>query len=180
MPSIAGHALGRQDLDLSRSSSGFSRSSTTRSSSSKAGLDPEHPPKTWADFIAACEKIKAAGIQPIVLGLKDGFGGEITGVGLQSQVYTIPELSQMVIDGDFTSDKWKSWITKLAELKPYYNDDTNSTLLADGLARFQEGEAAMVFASPGYLQTIKSMIEAGKNVGVMKVPSFSETGLGDI
>ena len=80
----------------------------------------------------------------------------------------------MVIDGDFTSDKWKSWIKKLVELKPYFNDDTNSTLLADGLARFQEGEAAMVFASPGYLQTIKAMTEAGKNVGVMKVPSFAE------
>ena len=109
-----------------------------------------------------------------MLGLKDGFGGEITGVGLQSQVYTIPEFLQMVIDGDFTSDKWKSWIKKLVELKPYFNDDTNSTLLADGLARFQEGEAAMVFASPGYLQTIKAMIEAGKNVGVMKVPNFAE------
>jgi ABC-type glycerol-3-phosphate transport system substrate-binding protein len=140
----------------------------------KVGLDPEQPPKTWADFLAACEKIKAAGITPIVLGLKDGFGGEITGVGLQSQVYTIPEFIQMVIDGDFTSDKWKSWIKKLVELKPYFNDDTNSTLLADGLARFQEGEAAMVFASPGYLQTSKTMTEDGKKVGVMKVPSFAE------
>ena len=26
----------------------------------------------------------------------------------------------------------------------------------------------MVFASPGYLQTIKAMNEAGKNIGVMK------------
>ena len=42
--------------------------------------------------------------------LKDGFGGEITGVGLQSKVYSIPEFLQMVIDGDFTSEKWKSWM----------------------------------------------------------------------
>lgn len=146
----------------------------------QAGLDPEQPPKTWADFIAACEKLKAAGITPLVLGLKDGFGGEISGVGLQSQVYTIPEFLQMVIDGDFASDRWKSWIKKLVELKPYYNDDTNSTLLADGLGRFQQGEAGMVFASPGYLQTIKAMVDAGKSVGVMKVPSFSDAGLDDI
>ena len=51
----------------------------------------------------------------------------------------------MVIDGDFNSDKWKSWITKLAELKPFYNADTNSILLADGLAQFEDGQAAMVF-----------------------------------
>jgi multiple sugar transport system substrate-binding protein len=118
----------------------------------KAGLDAENPPTTWPDFLAALEKLKASGTTPIVLGLKDGFGGEITGVGLQSQVFTIPQFLQMVIDGDFTSAQWKSWLTKLTELKPYYNDDTNSTLLADGLARFQEESAAMVFASPGYLQ----------------------------
>jgi raffinose/stachyose/melibiose transport system substrate-binding protein len=144
----------------------------------KAGLDPDKPPTTWPDFLAALQKIKDSGTTPIVLGLKDGFGGEITGVGLQSQVLTTPQFLQMVIDGDFKSDLWKSWLKRLVELKPFYNDDTNSTLLADGLARFQEGEAAMVFASPGYLQTIKAMTEAGKSVGVMKVPSFSETGLG--
>lgn len=143
----------------------------------KAGLDPDNPPTTWPDFMAALQKLKASGTTPIVLGLKDGFGGEITGVGLQSKVFTIPQFLQMVIDGDFTSEKWKSWIQKLVELKPYFNDDTNSTLLADGLARFQEGEAAMVFASPGYLQTVKAMTEAGAHVGVMKIPNFSDSGL---
>ncbi|MFO1038177.1 MAG: extracellular solute-binding protein [Geminicoccaceae bacterium] len=145
----------------------------------QAGLDPEKPPTTWAEFLAAAEKLKAAGITPIVVGLKDGFGGEITGVGLQSQVFTIPDLIEMVIGGDFTGPEWKSWLTKLTELKPYYNQDTNSILLADGLAQFEDGQAGMVFASPGYLQMIKSMFEAGKDVGVMKVPSFSEKGLGD-
>jgi multiple sugar transport system substrate-binding protein len=138
----------------------------------KAGLDPDKPPTTWPDFLAALEKLKASGTTPIVLGLRDGFGGEISGVGLQSKIYSVPELLQMVIDGDFNSDKWKSWLKRLAELKPYYNDDTNSTLLADGLARFQQGEAAMVFGSPGYLQTVKAMLDAGASVGVMKVPSF--------
>ena len=47
----------------------------------KAGLDPSKPPTTWAAFIAACKKLKAAGVQPIVLGLKDGFGGEMDIVG---------------------------------------------------------------------------------------------------
>jgi ABC-type glycerol-3-phosphate transport system substrate-binding protein len=145
----------------------------------QVGLDPENPPATWADFIAAADKIKAAGITPVVIGLKDGFGGEIASVGLQHQLYTVPELIQMVIDGDFTDDKWTSWIEKVVELKPYVNDDANSTLLADGLNRFEAGEAAMVIASPGYLQTLKSMIDAGKNPGVMKVPNFSGVELGN-
>ena len=145
----------------------------------KAGLDPDNPPKSWDEFVAACKKLKDAGIAPLALGLKDGFGGEISGVGLQSQVFTVPEFLQMVIDGDFTGDNWKSWLNKLAELKPYYNEDTNSLLLADGLARVQDGEAAMVFASPGYLQMIAAMYDAGKHPGVMKVPQFNEHGRGD-
>ena len=144
----------------------------------QAGLDPENPPKTWDEFIAASEKLKAAGILPVVIGLKDGFGGEIAGVGLQHQLYTVPDMISMVIDGDFTDEKWTSWIQKVVEMKPYVNNDANSTLLADALARFEAGEAGMVIASPGYLQTLKSMIEAGKNPGVMKVPNFSGLDLG--
>ncbi len=34
----------------------------------KAGLDPEKAPKTGAEFLAACEKLKAAGIVPIMAG----------------------------------------------------------------------------------------------------------------
>ena len=34
----------------------------------KAGLDPEKAPKSAADFLAACEKLKAAGIVPITTG----------------------------------------------------------------------------------------------------------------
>ncbi|HEX3047530.1 MAG TPA: ABC transporter substrate-binding protein, partial [Bacillota bacterium] len=37
----------------------------------KAGLDPNTPPKDWNSFLAACEKLKAAGIVPIGGGLRD-------------------------------------------------------------------------------------------------------------
>ncbi|MFH0940467.1 MAG: extracellular solute-binding protein [Candidatus Omnitrophota bacterium] len=35
---------------------------------SKAGLDPDKPPATWEEFVAACEKLNAAGIQGLVSG----------------------------------------------------------------------------------------------------------------
>jgi multiple sugar transport system substrate-binding protein len=143
----------------------------------QAGLDPDQPPTTWADFMAAAETLKKAGITPIVTGLKDGFGGENLAVALQSQVFAVPDLLKAVIDGDMTSDAWKAWLQKAVEMKPYFNDDTNSILYADGLARFQDGKAAMVFASPGYLQMIVSMNKAGKDIGVMLVPSFGKPDL---
>jgi ABC-type glycerol-3-phosphate transport system substrate-binding protein len=37
----------------------------------KAGLDPNSPPKDWNSFLAACEKLKAAGIVPITSGTRD-------------------------------------------------------------------------------------------------------------
>ena len=42
----------------------------------KAGLDPNNPPKTWAQFLTACKKLKAKGYIPIGGGVKDGFLGE--------------------------------------------------------------------------------------------------------
>lgn len=141
----------------------------------KAGLDADNPPKTWDAFIAAAKALKDAGITPFSLGLKDGFGGEMLAAAFQSQVYSVPELLQMVINGDYTSAKWKSWIAKLAELKPYFNNDTNSINFADGLGRFQEGKAAMVFAAPGFQQTIRDMDKAGNEVTVMKVPVFGDS-----
>jgi raffinose/stachyose/melibiose transport system substrate-binding protein len=41
----------------------------------KAGLDPEKPPATWTDFIAAVKALKAANITPISIGEKDKWPG---------------------------------------------------------------------------------------------------------
>src|SRR5688572_28123505 len=37
----------------------------------EAGLDPENPPATWDEFLAAVEALKAAGITPIAVGAGD-------------------------------------------------------------------------------------------------------------
>jgi raffinose/stachyose/melibiose transport system substrate-binding protein len=142
----------------------------------KAGLNPTKPPTTWAQFLAACKKLKAAGITPIALGLKDGFGGEILGSAtFQKQLFSnYNALVKMVVDGNFTSSFWKSWIQKLVQLKPYFNNDVNSIAFGDGLARFQSGKAAMVFGTPGVQTTIADMTKAGKKISVMKPPVFGK------
>jgi ABC-type glycerol-3-phosphate transport system substrate-binding protein len=147
----------------------------------KAGLDPSKPPTTWAAFIAACKKLKAAGVQPIVLGLKDGFGGEILGSAtFQKQIFTnYNDLIKLTVDGNFGGTAWKSWITRAAELKPYVNNDVNSLNFGDGLGRFQAGKAAMAFGTPGVQQTIISMVKAGTTVGVMKPPVFAKGAYAD-
>ena len=51
----------------------------------KAGLDPENPPSTWAEFMNACEKLKSIGVTPYGLGTKDAWymAWWLDGFGLQ-------------------------------------------------------------------------------------------------
>jgi len=48
----------------------------------KAGLDPDKPPKTWADFLAAVKTLKTAGITPMAIGEKDKWPGHFIWVYL--------------------------------------------------------------------------------------------------
>jgi raffinose/stachyose/melibiose transport system substrate-binding protein len=142
----------------------------------KANLDPSKPPTTAAEFLAACQKLKAAGITPVALGLKDGFGGEILGSAtFQKQLYSnYNDLVKMVVNGNFTSSTWKSWIQRVVDLKPCFNNDVNSITFGDGLGRFQSGKSAMVFGTPGVQATIADMVKAKKQIGVMRPPVFGK------
>jgi raffinose/stachyose/melibiose transport system substrate-binding protein len=148
----------------------------------QAGLDPDAPPATWEEWVAVLEQIKAAGITPLALGLKDGFGGEIAAAGqLEKQWVNEPDdIKQLVIDGDFaTHPGWTGWLEKTFELKPYFNDDANSLTFAEGLALWQNGKTAMVFGAPGVQSVIKAAQDAGTNVGLLKMPPFDDANWAD-
>ena len=146
-----------------------------------AGLDPESPPATWDDFVAAMEKLKASGVTPFALGLKDGFGAEILAAGqLEKQHASAPDdYKQRVIDGDFTAAEWLEWLQKAEEMLPYFNEDANSLGFAEGLALFQNEKAAMVAGAPGIQAVIKAMQDEGKSVGIMKAPAFGSGAWAD-
>jgi len=52
----------------------------------QAGLDPETPPATWAEFLSAVEALKAAGITPIALGEQEKWPGHFWWVYLAMRV----------------------------------------------------------------------------------------------
>ena len=140
----------------------------------KAGVNASKPPLTWSQFVATAAKLKKGGVQPIVTGLKDGWGGENLAVAIQRQVLTEGQLINDVVN-DKLSSGWQTWLTKAMQLKPYFNNDVNSLTYSQGLARFQAGQAAMIFASPGWQQTVISMNKAGHHVGIFKVPIYAHT-----
>ncbi len=147
----------------------------------KAGLDPESPPTTWDAFTEAAKKLKAADITPMVIGLKDGFGGEILGAAtFQKQIFdNFGDLINMTVDGDFTGDAWRSWIERAAELREYVNDDVNSIPFGEGLDAFKAGKGAMVAGTPGVQAMIAEMEKAGEDIGVMKPPVFGDGEFAD-
>ena len=69
----------------------------------KAGLDPNTPPKTWAQFLAACATLKNAGITPITAGWKDGYYAEWWVDVLSAQYMTPAQLASAGVKPNWQS-----------------------------------------------------------------------------
>ncbi len=83
-------------------------------------LDPEAPPKKPGnELLAACEKLKTAGIEPIGGGIQDGYWSEwYISHGLVQNLDTLGEAVQLFIgDKDFREPKYHEHWVKLQELR---------------------------------------------------------------
>jgi raffinose/stachyose/melibiose transport system substrate-binding protein len=140
----------------------------------KAGLDPEAPPKTWDELLAACEKLKTAGIEPLGGGIQDGYWSEwyITH-SLPQQLDSLGEAVELFIgDKDFRDPKYHQHWVKLEELqkKGYLNKDMPSLELYPGIDLVVQGKVAIG-------QTIGTRLPAdskatGGKIGYMTMPVF--------
>jgi ABC-type glycerol-3-phosphate transport system substrate-binding protein len=140
----------------------------------KAGLDPEAPPKTWDELLAACEKLKSAGIEPLGGGIQDGYWSEwyITH-SLPQQLDSLGEAVELFIgDKDFRDPKYHQHWVKLEELKTrgYLNKDMSSLELYPGIDLVVQGKVAIG-------QTIGTRLPAdskatGGKIGYMTMPVF--------
>lgn len=109
------------------------------------------PPKTWTEFLAACAKLKAAGITPIAV----GGGGQDTFASMYSWVGTVgtdvylgdPGFSQEITEGSKKFDdplfvKATDKVAQLAKLG-YLDPKGTSRSYADHEKAFRAGSAAM-------------------------------------
>jgi multiple sugar transport system substrate-binding protein len=134
----------------------------------KAGLDPDNPPRTWAEFEDACAKIKKTGITPIGFGTKDQWAN-----GWLISFYGYPLLDSMedmlrlVSDGTFLQEEWFDIMRKVDNLrkKGYFNEDVSSLDFYPSWDLVPQGEVAMAI-------TVESLIPAwaevmgAENVGI--------------
>jgi raffinose/stachyose/melibiose transport system substrate-binding protein len=105
------------------------------------------PPTTWDELKAACDKLKTAGVTPLVLGAKDGVHPYFMYIGLTSAVLG-PDGFQQVLKGEkkLTDPDLVAATQLLLDLQPYYNPGFEATDYVSGKAIFAQGLGAMMVA----------------------------------
>jgi ABC-type glycerol-3-phosphate transport system substrate-binding protein len=148
-----------------------------------AGVTPPASGRwTWDEFMAACAKLKAAGINPWVEGDKDGYGGAwwFANLGIQSLDST-DDLRQAIIGAkSFTDPHYTGWYQTLDDMvkKGYFNQDSMSMDLSQGAQAFAQGKGAMSFGTDGMVKQALTDLGAA-NVGVMQTPKLGTGKLAD-
>ena len=143
----------------------------------KAGLDPNNPPKTWAQFISACTKLKAKGYIPIGGGVKDGFLGEWYLVNSLTQNLDSPAdaLNLFIGNLDWRKPRYHEHWVRLEELKKkgFINNDATSLQLYQGIQLFDTGKASMCFNTTPAIPNSQKQLGAA-TVGYFVMPKFGK------
>jgi multiple sugar transport system substrate-binding protein len=150
----------------------------------KAGLDPQNPPQTWDDLIAACQKLNAAGITPVSGGMKDGwFGGWLFSILARQSHDTYKDfMSASVGNAKFTDPQFAGWWTALDQLKNAncWNKDIGSVDYQQGQDMFVQGKSAMIFSNDTFLKGFADTPGFGwDSMAVMMVPKWASGKMAD-
>jgi raffinose/stachyose/melibiose transport system substrate-binding protein len=113
----------------------------------KAGLDPEKPPTTFKELLAAGEKLDAAGITPIAAGMKDQFYADWPWLLFQACGIDSPNewfdgfLGKTSLEDPQFEQTWEK--IQATEKAGMYADNLFDLALYEGFDQFLEGNAAI-------------------------------------
>jgi ABC-type glycerol-3-phosphate transport system substrate-binding protein len=141
-----------------------------------AGLDPDNPPRSFEELVAAAEKLKTAGIVPFGGGNADGWGN------LQYLNILFPgdfdaAASAALANGKipYDGDQFKRVNANLISLfeKGYFDPGYASTVLwTEGVAAFQAGQAAMIAGIASDTVSYNEFLpDLGDDLGVFYAPA---------
>ncbi|MEV0718242.1 extracellular solute-binding protein [Asanoa sp. NPDC050611] len=146
----------------------------------KAGLNPDNPPRTWAEFTANCAAIAKAGAKCFAQGNKEGIGIQFFMSGLGSGILTPQEYDDWIAG----KRDWQSPdVKRLFQLWKEVNDSglntdgANSTaMFNDAFGLFEAGKGAHMIGLMSDIGHWKDFNEFLKpeNVGVMTAPVVTE------
>lgn len=134
------------------------------------------PPKTWAEFLAACKTLKDAGITPITIGTKALWptGGWFDYLDLRVNGY---EFHMELTSGKvpYTDPRVKAVFEKWAELvKPGYFIDNHAAIdWQDAIPQMVQGKAAMYLMGNFAVATMKSGGLKDEQIGFLQFPEIT-------
>jgi len=129
-----------------------------------AGIDTL--PKTYDEFLAACEKLKKAGKIPIALGLQTPWVTQLIpyAIAPATAFADDPQLAQDMLDGkkSFTNSKWDEVYKRYVDLEKrgYFNPNPNGTTFEQQTEMVANGKAGMSIQVTG---TLPGYVDAAKN-----------------
>jgi ABC-type glycerol-3-phosphate transport system substrate-binding protein len=131
------------------------------------------PPKTFNDWLKACEKVKAAGYIPISLGSKDKLLGDwLQAFFLYQQLDSYADVVRLCT-GELRWDDpryYQHWAqVKTLFDKGYINQDVNSLDLYQAQEMVTKGQAAFTAAVGSIMPAIEKELGVG-NLGHMNTP----------
>ncbi len=142
-----------------------------------AGLDPDKPPKTYDDLVAAAEALKAAGIVPFGGGNADGWGDlqylNILFPGdFDAAASAALANGQIPYDGD-AFKRLNEHLVALLTTEGYFDPGYASTVLwTEGVAAFQAGQAAMIAGIASDTVSYNEFLpDLGDDLGVFYAPA---------
>lgn len=144
----------------------------------EAGLDPESPPQTWEELMAACEAINAAGNVPCFsLGNREGFGGEfflsaLAASSLTAEQHAAFASGELKWSSPEISEILQAWVD--TQESGWYRQGANSTAkFMDEYEQFMRGDAANTIGLLSDVAHWKQFDDflGAENVGVFRHPA---------
>ena len=133
-------------------------------------------PKTWDEFLAVCETLKAAGIVPIAFGDQYPWAAchYITGLNQKLVAQDVRMKDYEKTTGEFTDPGYVEALDKFKELndKGYFNEFPNSISHDMAHQGFALGECAMIYVELEEFGTVNKNME-GTPWGFFPMPEIS-------
>lgn len=127
------------------------------------------PPTTWEEFVAACEKLKAAGVTPIQGTLKEAWTALPSFNGLVGPSVGPDFWEKRAAKQTSFSQAWAEPMARQAQLYSYAQKNLFSTDYDMGNQAFAKGEAAMLPQGSWAIPVIRGF-EPGFEIGVFPYP----------
>lgn len=141
----------------------------------KAGI--AEMPQTWEQFLAMCEKIKQAGITPLIVAGGDGtVNNTVWSAGFATNVIgKDPDAVKKLADGtfNFNTPEYADIFAKYKELydKGYLIKGVTSLQYSQGTDEFLQGKAAMTFSG---IWLAGTLLKTDFGTGIMMPPWNAE------